>query len=159
MDKSDDPGTGALAMAVTTTLERLVGVLRRLSPAGELSSTAASALATLERSGPCRLTFLAAQAGVTQPAMTQLITRLEEAGLAGRAPDPADGRVVLVAITADGRAVVARRRAIRAERLAGMLAGMPPEDRAALGAALPALDALASADPDDQTLAAARPLS
>jgi DNA-binding MarR family transcriptional regulator len=159
MEKSDDPDTGALAMAVTTTLERLVGVLRRLSPAGELSSTAASALATLERSGPCRLTFLAAQAGVTQPAMTQLITRLEEAGLAGRAPDPADGRVVLVGITADGRAVVARRRAIRAQRLARMLAELQPEDRAALGAALPALDALASADPDDQTLAAARPLS
>ena len=61
--------------------------------------TAAATLASLERLGPQRLTDLAAREGVTQPAMTQLITRLEEAGLARREASPDDGRVVLVAIT------------------------------------------------------------
>lgn len=145
-----------LAVQLGARVERLVGMLRRLSPPGELSATAGPTLAALERSGPCRLTFLAVQAGVTQPAMTQLISRLEEAGLARREPDPADRRVVLVRITADGRETLARRRAIRAERLAGILAGLSPADRAALAAALPALDALASAGLREGTLAAAR---
>ena len=38
-----------------------------------------------------------------------------------------------------------RRRAVRAERLAATLAQVSPEDQAALAAALPAIDALASA--------------
>jgi DNA-binding MarR family transcriptional regulator len=46
-----------------------------------LSLTATATLATLDRSGPSRLTWLAVREGVTQPAMTQLITRLEDAGL------------------------------------------------------------------------------
>jgi DNA-binding MarR family transcriptional regulator len=147
-----------LAAGVAAGVERLVGMLRRLSPPGEVSPATGSALAALERSGPCRLTVLAAQMGVTQPAMTQLISRLEEAGLVGREPDPADGRVVLVRITADGSAMLARRRAIRGKRLAVILAGLSPQDRAALAAALPAMDALASARPEDESLAAARPL-
>ncbi len=135
----------ALAAGVATVLERLIGLFRSLSPAGGLSLTAAATLATLERSGPCRLTALAAREGVTQPAMTQLIARLQESGLVERAADPDDGRVVQVRITADGRAMLAGRRAVRAERLAGLLAGLSPDERDALAAALPAMDTLASA--------------
>jgi DNA-binding MarR family transcriptional regulator len=135
----------ALAAGVAAALERLIGLFRSLSPPSGLSLTAAATLATLERSGPCRLTALASREGVTQPAMTQLIARLQEAGLVGRAADPDDGRVVQVRVTADGRAVLADRRAVRAERLAGLLAGLSPDERDALAAALPAMDALANA--------------
>jgi DNA-binding MarR family transcriptional regulator len=76
--------------------------------------------------------------------MTQLIARLQDAGLVDRAADPADGRVVQVRITADGKAMLARRRAVRAERLAGLLQRLSPDERAALTAALPAMDVLAS---------------
>src|SRR5580658_3801708 len=106
-----------LAAGVAAALERLIGLFRSLSPASGLSLTAAATLATLERSGPCRLTWLATREGVTQPAMTQLIARLEDAGLVDRAADPADGRVVRVGITADGRATLAGRRAVRAGRV------------------------------------------
>jgi DNA-binding MarR family transcriptional regulator len=147
-----------LAVRIAARIERLVGFFRRLSPPHELSLTAISALATLDRLGPCRLTALAGQAGVTQPSMTQVIRWLEEAGLARREPDPADGRVVLVRITAPGLALLARRRAIRAQRLAVMLAELSPADRAALAAALPAMEALASAGPGEPARAAARPL-
>lgn len=134
-----------LAAGVAAVMERLIGLFRSLSPASGLSLTAAATLATLERSGPARLTGLAAREGVTQPAMTQLIARLQDAGLVDRAADPADGRVVQVRITADGKAMLARRRAVRAERLAGLLERISPDERTALAAALPAMDALASA--------------
>jgi DNA-binding MarR family transcriptional regulator len=79
--------------------------------------------------------------------MTQLITRLADAGLVCREPDPDDGRVVRVTITDEGRATLARRRAKRAEKLTVILAQLDPAHRAALAAALPALEALASANP------------
>lgn len=138
----------ALAAGISAGVERLIGLVRSLSPADGLSLTAAATLATLERSGPRRLTALAVQEGVTQPAMTQLIGRLQEAGLVRREADPGDGRVVQVRLTDQGRDTLARRRAVRAERLAVILDRISAEDRAALTAALPAIDALASAQRD-----------
>jgi DNA-binding MarR family transcriptional regulator len=135
----------ALAAGVAAALERLFGLFRSLSPPSGLSLTAAATLATLERSGPCRLTWLATREGVTQPAMTQLIARLADAGLVDRAADPDDGRVVQVRLTAEGQATLARRRAVRAGRLAGLLAGLSAQERDALAAALPAMAALADA--------------
>jgi DNA-binding MarR family transcriptional regulator len=82
---------------------------------------------------------------VTQPAMTQLIARLQDAGLVDRAADPDDGRVVQIRITADGKATLAGRRAVRAERVAGLLDRLSPDERDALAAALPAMDALVNA--------------
>src|ERR1700748_3385246 len=143
-----------LADELEAGVERLIGLVRSLSPADGLSLTAAATLATLERSGPRRLTGLAVQEGVTQPAMTQLIARLQDTGLVRREADPADGRVVQVRLTDQGRDTLAPRRAVggdgavRAERLAVILDRISPQDRAALGAALPAIDALASAQRD-----------
>jgi DNA-binding MarR family transcriptional regulator len=138
-----------LAAALAADLERIVGLYRSLSPASGLSMTAAATLAGIERVGPQRLTLLATREAVTQPAMTQLISRLEDAGLVRREPSQEDGRVVLVAITDEGRAVLARRRAIRGGRLANIITQLSPDHRAALVAALPALDALASVPRDD----------
>src|SRR6202047_4128693 len=92
-----------LAAGIAAGVERLIGLVRARSPADGLSLTAAATLATLERSGPRRLTGLAVQEGVTQPAMTQLIARLQNAGLVRREADPADGRVVQVWLTEQGR--------------------------------------------------------
>jgi DNA-binding MarR family transcriptional regulator len=139
----------ALAAEVAAGLERLIRLFRWISPPSGLSLTSAATLATLERGGPCRLTALAAREGVTQPAMTQLVARLQDAGLVDRVPDAADGRVVYVRITAEGRAMLARRRAVRAERVAALLARLSPDEQAALAAALPAMDALANAQRDD----------
>lgn len=155
--RAADLGAGLaadLATDLAVSLERVVGLLRSLSQPSGLSMTAVSTLATLERSGPRRLTALAALAGVSQPAMTQLISRLEDEGLVRREADPADGRVVQVHISDDGEATLARRRAGRAARLAVILAQLTPEQRAALAAALPALDALAAARRDDEPVPA-----
>jgi len=128
--------------AIAAGFEHFYEVLRRLTPRSELSLTAASTLRRLERSGPHRLCELHQPEGVTQPAMTQLITRLEREGLATRGGDPADGRAVVVSITEAGRAAVARRRAGRARALAVLLRGLSPQEHAAIVAALPALERL-----------------
>ena len=126
--------------ALAAGFERFFETLRRITPREELSLTAASTLRRLERSGPHRLCELYAPEGITQPAMTQLVTRLEKEGLAERGSDPADGRAVVVSITEAGRAAVARRREGRAQALSGLLQDLTPAEHAALVAALPVLE-------------------
>src|ERR1700679_1634403 len=133
-----------LAAALTVDLERILGLYRSLAEPGGLSLPAPATLASIERFGPQRLTALATREGVTQPAMTQLISRLEDAGVVRRESHPDDGRVVLVTITDQGRAMLAHRRDPRATRLAVILAQLSPDHLAALAAARAALDALGS---------------
>ena len=123
-------------------LERLFGVVRRDSQPSGLSLTAASTLRRLERNGAHRLCELHAPEGVSQPAMTQLVTRLEKEGLARRGSDPADRRVVIVSITDAGREAVERRRTGNAEALSERLRALSAADRAAILAALPAMERL-----------------
>jgi DNA-binding MarR family transcriptional regulator len=137
--------------AILSGFERFYEVLRRITPREQLSLTAASTLLRLERSGPHRLCELYAPEGVTQPAMTQLVTRLEKEGLAQRGSDPADGRAVVVSITEAGRAAVARRREGRAQALSGLLQGLAPADHAAIVAALPAMERLSDLLADQPT--------
>jgi DNA-binding MarR family transcriptional regulator len=129
--------------ALAAALERLVSLWRRMSVPGELSSTAAFTLARLSRDGSSRLTELAAHEHVSQPAMTQLVSRLEAQRLAERFSDPADARVANVRVTADGEALVARRRAARAARFTELFGALPAAHQAALAGALPALQLLA----------------
>ena len=105
----------------------------------ELSLTATLTLATLERTGPRRLTDLAVNEGVTQPSMTAVVTQLEDLGLAERRRDPGDGRVVLVAITRAGKQYLRSMRRAGASVFTALIDKLPEEDVAALSAALPAL--------------------
>jgi len=123
-------------------LERLVRVVRRLATAGELSLPAAAVLARVVRDGPQRLTDLAAGEGVSQPGMTQLVTRLERDRLVRRTASAEDGRVVLVEVTPAGDQLVERRRAQRTQALRALLGQLDRTDRDAVRAALPALDRL-----------------
>lgn len=127
---------------IASGFSRLYEGLRRLTPRDGLSLTAASVLRRLERSGPQRLCDLCSPEGVTQPAMTQLVTRLEKEGLARRGSDPADRRVVMVSITDAGREAVERRRVGNAEALGERLRALTAADRAAIIAALPAMERL-----------------
>ncbi|MGW0801609.1 MarR family winged helix-turn-helix transcriptional regulator [Nonomuraea sp. NPDC002799] len=139
---ADPPSPRGEELELAAGLARIRTMMRLLDVPRDLSITSLSTLANLERLGPRRLTELAVIEGVTQPAMTQLVSRLERESLAARLPDPADGRVVMVAITPHGRAELATRRAAQAKRLAGLLAELPEADRAAIAAALPALERL-----------------
>lgn len=99
--------------------------VRRLSTR-DISLTAATTLSSLDRNGPARLSALAAEQGVTQPSMTQLVQRLEREGLVRRGVDDLDGRAVLVSVTDAGRALLAERRDRRRERLAELLGTLSP---------------------------------
>jgi DNA-binding MarR family transcriptional regulator len=145
----------SVARALAADFERIVGLFRSLSLPSELSMNSATTLASIERFGPQRLTLLAASEDMTQPAMTQLVNRLEEAGLMRREASPDDRRIVLVTITEAGRAMLARRRAVHAERLAGILAELSPAHQQALAVAVPALDALASVPREEKAEALA----
>jgi len=124
-------------------LERLITLIRLLTPSGEISLTTASTLARLAAAGPHRLSDLAAREGVTQPAMTQLVSRLQRYALAERRDHPDDRRVVMVHITEAGRELLQRRREQRAVRLTSLLDALSPEDELAIAAALPAIIRLA----------------
>jgi DNA-binding MarR family transcriptional regulator len=140
--------------ALSSVLERLVRVVRRLATAGDLSLPAAAVLNRLVREGPQRVTSLAVGEAVSQPGMTQLVTRLERDGLVRRTASDDDGRVVLVQVTSAGEQIVARRRAERAAALKDLLRRLDPADRAAVRAAIPALERLA-----DLALAPSAPAS
>ncbi|NUW46955.1 MarR family transcriptional regulator [Nonomuraea rhodomycinica] len=118
----------------------------RLPSVQRLSFTTLSVLHTLAGRGPRRLTALAAGEQVTQPAMTQMVTKLQRDGLVERRADPSDSRAVLVHITAAGAAVVQGRRADRVAHLAELAARLTPGEWAAIAAALPALRRLVDAD-------------
>jgi DNA-binding MarR family transcriptional regulator len=57
---------------------------------------------------PRRITELAACEGVTQPAITFVVNRLEDRGWVERGADASDGRVVLVTLTKRGHEVFER---------------------------------------------------
>ena len=126
-------------------LEQLVRLIRQLATAGDLSMAAASALTRLVRDGPQRLTEMAVSEGISQPGMTQLVTRLEREGLVRRTASSDDRRGVLVEVTDAGLELAAARRAERADALQQMLDRLDPSDRSAIHDALPALSRLLEA--------------
>ena len=140
-----DEERGADLAALGRAFEEIVTWLRRSRSASDVSATALSLLDRLDTAGDHRVTDLAALEGITQPAATALVNRLESRGWAGRSADPSDGRASLVAITPDGRARLHRHREERSLRIAERLALLAPEDQAALRAALPALRHLTAA--------------
>lgn len=120
-------------------VEQMVRYVRLSATAGGLSTAASSALGRLSREGPQRLTELARAEGVSQPNMTQLVTRLERAGLVRRIADHSDGRGVLVEATDSGLEVFRQRRAERAQALQELVEELPELEQRAVKLAFPAL--------------------
>jgi DNA-binding MarR family transcriptional regulator len=104
----------------------------------DLSLTALSTLSTIERTGPRRLTDLAAGEGVTQPSMSALVSQLENLGLVKRQSDARDGRVVRVAITSAGQEHLSTLRRAGASVFDVLIDKLTPAEVASLRAALPA---------------------
>jgi DNA-binding MarR family transcriptional regulator len=113
----------------------------------DISLTSEAALAQVNRDGPHRISDLAAAAGIAQPSMSELVSRLEADGLVRRGRDPADGRVIRVALTPSGRRFLAQRRRAAADRLAAVVAVLPSDDIVALTAAVTALRHLVASEP------------
>ncbi|MGW1809821.1 MarR family winged helix-turn-helix transcriptional regulator [Streptomyces sp. NPDC002078] len=138
-DSNTDLDVGDLTRAI----ENFNRYYIRLPAVQKLSFTTLSVLDTLACSGPKRLTELTRTEQMSQPGLTQLVTRLERDGLVERRPDPTDGRAVLVHITDSGRKIGQVRREDRGRHLTPLIAQLTPAERQAIAAALPALTRLA----------------
>jgi DNA-binding MarR family transcriptional regulator len=111
-------------------------MVRHLPVRTGLGLTANLTLGTLDREGPTRVTALAATASIGQPAMTELVQRLERQGLVTRVDDPGDGRAALVSITDAGRALLDDQHTNRRDRMAELLAALPADDEVTLTLAM-----------------------
>jgi len=129
------------ATHVGETLLGLTSLVVRERP-HDLSLTAVSTMATLERCGPRPLTLLAACEGITQPSMTTLVSQLEARGLVERRRDPRDARVALVALTDEGVQYRHTTRQGFFDRLSSLIEQLDPEEAGALVAAIPVLERL-----------------
>lgn len=144
-----DGQTGRASTAIGSALYGLATRAVRRAPR-ELTITSAATLATLDRTGPRRITDLAAIEGVTQPAMTVLVRVMEESGLVERRGDPSDKRVTLVWLTEAGASYVRARRHSGVEAFARLIDKLTDDEIEALTAALPALEHLAALDSQDR---------
>lgn len=129
----------ARAEALMIAVEQMVRYVRQSAVAGGLSTAASSAIGRLGREGPYRLSELARAEGVSQPNMTQLVTRMERAGLVRRVADHNDGRAVLVEATDSGLEVFRQRRAERTHALDLLIEELTGPEQQAVRTALPAL--------------------
>ena len=134
-------GTHSETANIAAAMDRLAMWLRRQAP-NQVSSSTITTLDTLLARGPLRICQLAELEAISQPGMTTLVNRLEAAGQAERVPDPTDGRATLVRITELGRTVLAQRHAARTAALQAELLRLDPADRAAMAAAVPAVQRL-----------------
>jgi DNA-binding MarR family transcriptional regulator len=148
MQMAADPAadTSALAVRLERRLARVTQLLRTEARA-RASVAALLTLRRLDDEGPMRITELAAAERVAQPSMTGLVGRLEQEGFVKRTPDADDARAVRVVLTPAGRAELAAVRTSRAAVLQARLDGLGDDARAALAAAMPALDELLSTEP------------
>ena len=79
---------------------------------------------------------LAQRCAMTAPALTELVDSLTREGFVRRLEDPADRRVVLVELTAQGRRELDKHREAMKRGVAALLARVPAEKRVRLRAAL-----------------------
>jgi len=97
---------------------------RRADRAGvDVSAPGMGILGVLERGGPQRVSLVARRAGMVAPLASREVRGLEQQGFVTRAADRADGRVVVVAITAKGRDAYRRLRAASVAAAEDALAG------------------------------------
>jgi DNA-binding MarR family transcriptional regulator len=86
---------------------------------------------------------------MTQPAMTQLVGRLERVGVVVRLTDPDDGSAILVKLTGAGRALLAKMLRAQRDDLTELLGALSPNEEATLSLAMrvaaPLLDKLSNA--------------
>ncbi len=135
-----------VTLSVETTAAELRPVLLRLArelrkETEQLGITArqATLLWLVKRSPGLSLAELASEEGISAPAMSGHVDRLERAGLIERVRSDDDRRRVGLRLTEDGLRLLRRVRARRTSWLADRLGELEPAELDAVEAALPAL--------------------
>jgi DNA-binding MarR family transcriptional regulator len=128
-----------IASELRPVLLRVARELRKETEQLGITGHQATLLWLVKRSPGLSLAELAAEEGISAPAMSGHVDRLERAGLLERVRSTEDRRRVGLELTDEGAKLLRRIRARRTGWLTTRLRGLDPTDLEALEAALPAL--------------------
>ncbi|MEU3028501.1 MarR family winged helix-turn-helix transcriptional regulator [Streptomyces incarnatus] len=122
---SENPSLSPSAVEASREVRAVISRLRRrilkASETEDITLGQASVLARLADKGGVTASELATAEGVRHQSMTAMVAALVALELVERAPDPDDGRRLLIELTAAGRRRVEKGRQARTEWLAGRL--------------------------------------
>ena len=132
--------TARLRIAV----QRLARLLRptEAGAAAELTPTRVAVLLNVVRNGPVRLAQIAREEGLNPTLLSRTLSWLAESGLIVRSADPEDRRSAWLEPTDAGREIACAIREERSRALEAALGELSADERSAIEAALPALEAL-----------------
>ena len=120
MDDRDLPDV-VDAVAMAADLRVVLGQLRRRMRGGEgigdFTPSQVAVVARLDREGPSTLSALARAEGMRPQSMRAIVAVLEAAALIAGAPDPNDGRQIILSLTPHAREVIDAGRAARQDWL------------------------------------------
>jgi DNA-binding MarR family transcriptional regulator len=121
-----------LASDLSLSVMRLARQLRFRRPESPVSLSQLSALSTLAKEGAMTPGALALRERVRPPSMTRVIASLAELGFVARNAHPADGRQVLVSVSARGSESIEAERRASQEWLKTRLSQLDADQRSAL---------------------------
>jgi DNA-binding MarR family transcriptional regulator len=128
-----------VASELRPVLLRLARELRKETEQLGITARQATLLWLVKRSPGLSLAELAAEEGISAPALSGHVDRLERAGLIERVRSSEDRRRVGLRLTEEGARIMRNVRARRTTWLAERLRVLEPEELAAVDAAMPAL--------------------
>lgn len=128
-----------VASELRPVLLRLARELRKETEQLGVTARQATLLWLVKRSPGLSLAELAAEEGISPPALSGHVDRLERAGLLERVRSSEDRRRVGLRLTEEGARLMRRVRARRTTWLAEQLRGLDASELAAIDAAVPAL--------------------
>ncbi len=139
------PNEAEVAARLRLSATRLARRLRQESGAG-LTPSQLSALAVVDNRGPLTLGNLADVERVAPPSITKVVAKLVADGLVVRSVDSQDRRIVYIATTEKGEALMSESRRRKTAWLASRIAQLDEEQQRCLVDALDVLDHLALAE-------------
>lgn len=125
---------------VITRANRLLGTTET-GRAADLPPARVSVLLAVEHRGPLRLSQVVARERLNPTMLSRVIGHLVQDGLIVRSNDPDDRRSAWLTVTDQGRTLARQIRAERTTAVQGALDRLSESERAAVAAALPALEA------------------
>jgi DNA-binding MarR family transcriptional regulator len=139
------PDPGELAATLRLSIGLLLRRLRQIPTGDELTLSESAALARLDRGGPATAAQLARAEQISPQSMGATLGTLEARELVERAPDPEDGRRMILTVTEAGLALLRDRRNRRTAQLQQALAAeFTAAELEQLAAAAPLLERLAN---------------
>jgi DNA-binding MarR family transcriptional regulator len=117
-----------VANELRPTLLKLARALRREAHLHGVTAAQAALLGAVDAYPDYGVKELAAREGISPPAITRNLDRLEEAGLIDRSRSTSDARRITLAVTPKGRTTLRSIRSQRTALLVSMLAELSPDE-------------------------------